>query len=161
MCVLLAVLSLPGWWYLRHHWVPDDAIVRSLVLRPGLQLYVVRREDGGAPVPVLCDYYLSGRLIDRGTLGALMDRRAPSWSPTAIWPRSWSTGRMESACPCSAMCMTSPTRSRSISGAPRHAIAIAIVARPPGASHDGSGRPDGRGVKEDEGDGASVGKMQP
>ncbi|AJY66094.1 hypothetical protein [Burkholderia glumae] len=76
LCLSLAVLALPGWWYLRHHWVPGDTIVYTRVLRPGLMIYVVRREDG-VSVPPRYDYYLSGRFIDRSTLGGLMDRRAP------------------------------------------------------------------------------------
>jgi len=42
LCLSLAVLALPGWWYLRHHWVSGDAIVYTRVLRPGLMIYVVR-----------------------------------------------------------------------------------------------------------------------
>ncbi|WP_186053531.1 hypothetical protein [Burkholderia gladioli] len=161
LCILLAVLSLPGWWYLRHHWVPHDAIVRSLVLRPGLQLYVVRREDGGARVPVLYDYYLSGRLIDRGTLGALMDRRAPFLVADSDLAEVGVDGEDALRVSLFGHVYGFANKVALDLGGTRRAIAISIVAKPPGASCEAPTRPNGQGVKEDGGEGASVCKMQP
>ncbi|WP_186248038.1 hypothetical protein [Burkholderia gladioli] len=161
LCILLAVLSLPGWWYLRHHWVPDDAIVRSQVLRPGLQLYVVRREGGGAPVPVLYDYYLTGRLIDRGTLGALMDRRAPFLVADSDQAEITIDGE---GMVCVALFGHVHGFANKVAldlGGTRRAIAIAIVASPLGVSRQALTRPNGQDVKEEGGEGASVCKMQP
>ncbi|WP_186149074.1 hypothetical protein [Burkholderia gladioli] len=161
LCILLAVLSLPGWWYLRHHWVPDDAIVRSQVLRPGLQLYVVRREGGGAPVPVLYDYYLTGRLIDRSTLGALMDRRAPFLVADSDQADIIMDGEDALCVSLSGHVFGFANKVALDLGGTRRAIAIAIVASPPGVSRQALTRPNGQDVKEEGGEGASVCKMQP
>jgi hypothetical protein len=182
LCLSLAVLALPGWWYLRHHWVSGDEIVYTRVLRPGLMIYVVRRE-GGASAPPRYDYYLSGRFIDRSTLGGLMDRRAPFLSADNDLADVVVDGD-DTLC-VSVIGHVSGFQNHVMIdvGGVRHAIAIGLAARPadgPGgssgsvdspaarlagaihaASRAASTGPDGQPVNDREGGAPSVCRMLP
>lgn len=170
LCVLLAVLALPGWWYLRHHWVPDDAIVRSQMLRPGLMLYVVRRNAGRAAPSFFYDYYLTGRHIDRSSLGSLMDRRAPFLTTDTDRAEIGLDDR-ESLCVSLLGHVSGFANKVTLdTGGERRAIVISIAARAPAGSAPDVSRealravrnqPNGQHVNEGAGGAASVCKMQP
>ncbi|MBN3722939.1 hypothetical protein [Burkholderia sp. Ac-20379] len=170
LCVLLAVLALPGWWYLRHYGIADDGVVRTRVLRPGLRLYVVRRPDEGAASPFVYDYYLSGRDLSRASLGGLMDRRAPFLTAD----NDVAEVGVDSD---DSLCVSLlghvygfANRVALDTGGRRVTIAISLVARPPGdlaqrsaarAHAAARSRPNGQSGREDEGGAVSVCKMQP
>ncbi len=173
LCILLCVLALPGWWYLRHHRVPGDSIVRTQVLRPGLTLYVVRRVDHGAVVPLFYDYYLSGRVVDADTLGSLMDRRAPFLITDS---ERATVGADHDDQVCVALrghVYGFANRVVLDIGGVRESVAISIDARPMSgrmsgsseasitAQRDASDRPNGQGDNEGAGGAGSVCKMQP
>ncbi|WP_414450513.1 hypothetical protein AB4851_34160 [Burkholderia sp. 22PA0099] len=170
LCVLLAVMALPGWWYLRHHGVSHDAIVRTRVLRPGLRLYVVRRLGQGASSPFLYDYYLSRRDLAQASLGSLMDRRAPFLISDSEMAEVGVDGD-DSLCVSLRGHVYGFVNKVSLdAGGQRAAISISLAARPPADSAHGGAtnapaaeqsRPNGQSGHEGGGDPASVCKMQP
>jgi hypothetical protein len=170
LCVVLAVLALPGWWYLRHHDISHDALVRTRVLRPGLRLYVVRRPGHGEASPFVYDYYLSGRDLSRASLGGLMDRRAPFLIADNDTAAVGIDGDNSLCVSLAGRVYGFVSRVALDAGGRRVAIAISLVARPPGDRAQGGAthapeaaqsRPNGQSAREDAGGAVSVCKMHP